>query len=118
VRKTTSGSLEVAFLTDSSNSTNGFRTGFLPGLKELICTTTGAQLAVYPWLLYKMGNASFIGFIANIFVLPPIPIAMFLSFLTGITGFISNFISLLISYPTYFLLAYVLKMAHIFASLY
>ncbi len=87
------------------------------GLKELICTTTGAQLAVYPWLLYKMGNASLVGFISNIFILPPIPIAMFLSFLTGITGFISSFLSLLISYPTYFLLAYILKMAHIFASL-
>jgi competence protein ComEC len=84
--------------------------------KELVVTTTGAQLAVYPWLLYKMGNASLVGFISNIFILPPIPIAMFLSFLTGITGFISNFISLLISYPTYFLLAYILKMAHLFAS--
>jgi competence protein ComEC len=127
VRSRISGSLEKRLLTSPApepvrNATSSepevvFRTGFWSGLKELICTTTGAQLAVYPWLLYKMGNASLIGFIANIFILPPIPIAMFLSFLTGITGFLSNFLSLLISYPTYFFLAYILKMAHIFASL-
>ncbi len=93
------------------------RTGIWGGLKELVCTTTGAQLAVYPWLLYKVGNASLVGFVSNIFVLPPIPIAMFLSFLTGVVGFVSNSLSLLFSYPTYFLLAYILKVAHLFASL-
>ncbi len=90
---------------------------FIGGLKEIICITTGAQLAVYPWLLYKMGKASLIGFVSNIFILPPIPWAMFASFLTGITGFFSSFLSLLFSYPTYFLLAYILKMAHFFATL-
>lgn len=90
---------------------------FIGGLKEIVCTTTGAQLAVYPWLIYKMGSASLIGFISNIFILPPIPWAMFFSFLTGIVGFASYYLSLLISYPTYFLLAYILKMAHFFASL-
>ena len=90
---------------------------FIGGLKEIICTTTGAQLAVYPWLIYKMGTASLIGFVSNIFILPPIPWAMFASFLTGIAGFFSSFLSLIFSYPTYFLLAYILKMAHFFATL-
>ncbi|MFA6253972.1 MAG: ComEC/Rec2 family competence protein [Candidatus Paceibacterota bacterium] len=94
-----------------------FRTGFLSGLKEIISTTTGAQLAIYPWLLYKAGNASLVGFIANIFVLPAVPLAMFLSFVTGIAGFISCHLSLLASYPTYFFLDYILIAAHWFASL-
>jgi competence protein ComEC len=94
-----------------------FHTGFLSGLKEIIVTTTGAQLAVYPWLLYKMGNASLVGFVSNIFILPAIPLAMLGSFLTGVAGFIFSPLSLLFSYPTYFLLTYVLKVAHLFASL-
>ena len=87
------------------------------GLKEIICTTTGAQIAVYPWLLYKAGNASLVGFIANIFVLPAVPMTMFFSFITGIAGFISHYLSLLISYPTYFLLEYILQSTHWFAGL-
>lgn len=88
------------------------------GLRELIITTTGAQIAVYPWLLYKMGNATLIGFISNIFILPAVPLAMLGSFLTGISGFISFYFSLLISYPTYFLLEYILWGARFFANLF
>jgi len=106
LRKTTSGSLEVAFLKS------------WPGaLKELVATTTGAQLAVYPWLLLQTGNATLIGFISNIFILPAVPLAMLGSFITGLLGFISYYLSLLISYPTYFLLAYILKLAHWFSLL-
>ncbi|HRZ30253.1 MAG TPA: ComEC/Rec2 family competence protein, partial [Candidatus Paceibacterota bacterium] len=89
----------------------------LSALKEIIVTTTGAQLTVYPWLLYKVGNVSLVGFVSNIFVLPVIPLAMLGSFLTGVTGFIFSPLSSLLSYPTYFLLTYVLKTAHFFASL-
>lgn len=93
------------------------RTGVTAGLKELVYTTTGAQLAVYPWLLYKTGNASLIGFISNIFILPIIPWAMLGSFLTGLTGLIFYPASLLISWPTYFLLSYVLTVANYFSRL-
>ena len=89
----------------------------LGGLKEIICTTTGAQLAVYPWLLYQTGNATLVGFISNIFVLPAVPLSMFLSFITGLTGFISSYLSLLASYPTYFFLDYILLAAHWFGNL-
>lgn len=96
------------------------RLKFLPDKnsgRELIATTIGAQIAVYPWLLYRAGNASLIGFISNVFVLPVIPFAMLLSFLTGFCGFISHHLSLFISYPTYFILEYILKIAELFAKL-
>ncbi len=87
------------------------------GFQEIVYTTTGAQLAVYPWLLYRASNASLIGFISNLFVLPAVPLAMFFSFATGLAGFLSYYLSLLISYPTYFLLDYILLGAHWFGSL-
>lgn len=86
-------------------------------LKELISTTIGAQIAVYPWLLYKTGNATLVGFISNLFILPAVPMAMLGSFLTGIAGFVSYYLSLIISYPTYFLLFYILKLASLFSLL-
>jgi competence protein ComEC len=92
--------------------------GIFIELKEVICTTTGAQVAVYPWLLWRTGNASLIGFISNIFVLPFIPLAMLGSFLTGASGFVSYYLSLMVSFPTYFLLKYVLQVAHFFANLF
>lgn len=87
------------------------------GLREIIITTLSAQLAVYPWLLFKLGEVSWIGFIANIFILPIIPVAMLASFLTGLLGFLSFNLSWLVGLPTYFLLAYIIKMASFFAHL-
>lgn len=87
------------------------------GLREIIITTLSAQLAVYPWLLFKLGEVSWIGFVANIFILPIIPLAMFASFLTGLLGFLSSNLSWFIGLPTHFLLTYVIKMAGFFAHL-
>lgn len=86
-------------------------------LKDIICTTTGAQMAVFPWLLYRVGEFSLIGFLSNLFVLPFIPLAMFFSFLTGLLGFLSYQLSLLFGYPAYFLLTYIIKSAYLFARL-
>ncbi len=87
------------------------------GLREIIITTLSAQLAVYPWLLLKIGNVSWIGFIANIFILPIIPLAMFFSFLTGLGGLFSGALGWVVGLPTYFFLAYIIKMASFFAHL-
>jgi competence protein ComEC len=115
---------EKRLLTNSSPVRNAtscnqvvFRTGSLSVLKEIITTTTGAQLAVYPWLLYKAVNASLVGFISNVFILPAVPLAMLGSFITGMAGFISYYLALLFSYPTFFLLKYILLGAHFFAGL-
>lgn len=87
------------------------------GLREIIGTTLGAQLAVYPWLLFKFGEVSWVGFISNIFILPIIPLAMFASFMTGLLGFISSPLGWFVGLPTYFLLSYVINMAKFFAHL-
>ncbi|OJI09623.1 MAG: hypothetical protein COV08_00565 [Candidatus Vogelbacteria bacterium CG10_big_fil_rev_8_21_14_0_10_49_38] len=85
------------------------------GLREIVSTTMAAQLAVYPWLLYKTGNATLIGFVSNIFALPVIPWAMFLSFLTGLAGFVAETLAVLAGYPTYLILWYVLAIAERFS---
>lgn len=89
----------------------------LAGLREIVSTTVAAQVAVYPWLLYQTGNATLVGFVSNLFVLPIIPLAMLFSFLTGLSGFIFDQLALGVAYPTFFLLKYVLVVAQLFASL-
>jgi len=94
------------------------RLRFVPtrlGLREVISTTLGAQAAVYSWLIYKTGNISLIGFLANIVILPAIPLGMLLSFLTGLAGFLGSFPSLPFAYGSYFVLGYIIKSAQFFA---
>jgi len=45
-------------------------------LREIIITTIATQVFVFPLILYYMGSVSLIGFVANIFILPVVPIAM------------------------------------------
>lgn len=84
-------------------------------LREVVSTTLGAQVAVYPWLMYKIGDVSLVGFVANIIILPAIPFAMLLSFLTGLAGFLSGFLSLPFAYSAYFILEYIITSAELFA---
>jgi competence protein ComEC len=85
------------------------------GLREIVSTTLGAQVMVYPWLMYKIGDVSLAGFLTNIIVLPVIPLGMFLSFLTGFVGFLSGLLSLPFAYSSYFVLEYVIKISEFFS---
>ncbi len=54
--------------------------------KDLISATISAQIAVFPLLVYYFHNFSLISLPANILILPFVPAAMFLGFLSGIGG--------------------------------
>lgn len=54
---------------------------------EILLTTVAATLMCVPIMLYYFGTISLISLIANLLILPTLPIAMGLVFLTGLTGF-------------------------------
>ena len=65
------------------------RLSFVPSfgyVRENLATTLSAQLAVLPVLVLRMGEVSIIAPIANVLVLPAIPIAMLFTFLTSLLG--------------------------------
>lgn len=96
------------------------RLGFITerfGFREAASTTLGAQLLVLPWIVYKMGQLSLVGFFANIFILPLVPTAMLFGFITGVTGFIALPLSLPFGYISYFLLKYIVLIVELFSSL-
>lgn len=64
------------------------------GLREIVATTLGAQTAVTPLLLYQSGTTHTLSLLANIVVLPFMPVFMFASIAAGVAGFVSPYIAL------------------------
>ena len=59
-----------------------------PGVvAEIVIATISATLMCAPILLYFFGSLSLISVVANLLILPTIPVAMGLTFLTGLIGF-------------------------------
>ena len=86
-------------------------------MRGLAGDTIGAQLAVLPWILYKMGQLSIVALPVNLLVLPFVPFAMLFGFLAGALGFISSIIAIPFAWITYAMLFYMLAVVKIFASL-
>ena len=84
-------------------------------LRELMSTTLGAQTAVMPFIIYKMGVLSIIALPANIFVLPAVPIAMGIGTVAGIIGNVSRILATPFAYVTHLLLTYITVMVNFFA---
>ncbi len=87
------------------------------GLKAVVTTTLAAQIAVLPWLIYKIGEISLVSLPANILVAPLIPVTMFFGFITGLTGFISYFLSKFLAVFTYLFLSLELLIVKFWSAL-
>ncbi|BCX16003.1 MAG: hypothetical protein KatS3mg098_232 [Candidatus Parcubacteria bacterium] len=74
-----------------------FKSSFWDRVKKIFFETFSAQVAVLPILVIYFGNFSWMGFVSNIFLLPLIPLTMFLSFLVGGGGIISLALAKMIS---------------------
>ena len=84
-------------------------------LAEIIIPTISAQLLCIPILIYFFGTISLISVVANLLILPTIPFAMGLTFLTGIFSFMP-FLGMILGKVTTFLLDYHLVIMNFFAS--
>lgn len=63
----------------------GKKPKFIP---EMLLASLATSLICAPILLYNFGSLSLLSFVANLFILPTLPYAMGLTFLTGVTSFI------------------------------
>jgi competence protein ComEC len=87
------------------------------GFREMVASTVAATISVMPILLYLTGVLSLVSLPANFLILLFIPTAMLFIFMTGIAGFISPILSIMIGYITYLILLYILSIIHFFGSL-
>ena len=85
--------------------------------KEYVVSTIATQIAVLPLLLYYMGQISIVAVIVNLLVLPMVPPAMLLTFISGMVAIFSNTLALPIAFLAHLSLSYILFMATWFAKL-
>ena len=86
------------------------------GWKEVAVQTVSAELAVAPLVAIFFRQFSPWAVLSNIAVLPTIPLAMFLTFLTALAGFASSSLSLIFSWPLSILIGYEELVINIFGG--
>jgi competence protein ComEC len=82
---------------------------FIPekfGMRGTVASCLATQIFVSPYILYMMGQISIIGVAVNILILPFIPATMLLVFLTGVAGFVSYAVSVVVGWGAHTLLSY------------
>lgn len=81
------------------------------GIKEIFQMTAAAQLAVLPVLIYNFGRFSLLSFLANVLILPSVPILMGLGFLSVAICPLSLGLARVIAFPAYLLVSYEIGVA-------
>ncbi|KKP68362.1 MAG: internalization-related competence protein ComEC/Rec2 protein [Candidatus Moranbacteria bacterium GW2011_GWE1_35_17] len=76
------------------------------GIFEIILMTISAQLFVLPIILYNFHNLAIISILANVLILPVIPVTMLFAFLATILSFIFYPLALVFGWLAYALLKY------------
>lgn len=87
------------------------------GAREFLVATLATQLFVLPLLLYQIGEFSVVAVIVNVLVLPMVPIAMLLTFFTGMVAFVSMPLAAPLAFLTHLSLTYIIAVAEWFAAL-
>ena len=75
-------------------------------IRSCTASTLATQLFLLPTLIYMTGMVSIVSLVTNILVVSVVPLAMLVSFVTGLLGFVSVFMSSLVGYVSYGLLQY------------
>lgn len=71
-----------------------------------LAATLSAQIMTLPIILFGFGRFSLIAILANVLILPVVPLTMLFGFLAGLMGFISLKIAAIFILPAWFLLSY------------
>ena len=97
---------------------------FIPqkfGLREIISATFAVQIFILPLLIRMSGIFSLISFVANLIVLPIVPVVMFFGFMTGLIGMLPAqlgfFSSWSFGFISYIVSEMVIKLTEFFASI-
>ncbi|MES2966484.1 MAG: ComEC/Rec2 family competence protein, partial [Patescibacteria group bacterium] len=86
-------------------------------LKEYFLATISTQLAILPLLLYQIGQFSVVAVLVNMAVLPMVPVAMLLTFITGVMSFIFPVVATVSGVVATVTLSYIIVIATYVASL-
>lgn len=89
-----------------------------PGvLRQVLGETFSAQLLTLPIILVTFGMLSNVALLANLLVLPLVPLAMLLTFVAGVTALVAPGIGEIVALPAYWLLSYMTWVIETLAAL-
>lgn len=86
-------------------------------LSEVLIESTAAQVMTLPLILYIFNETSYMALLANLIVVPLIPLAMILSFVAGVAGMIMPALAGWVAWPARWLLTYLLDLASLVARI-
>jgi competence protein ComEC len=84
-------------------------------LQAILIETTCAQVMTLPLILYIFQQVSFISLLANVLVIPLVPIAMLVSLMAGLAGMWVPAIAGWFAWPAQMILTYMLDIAAMFS---
>ncbi len=84
---------------------------------QTIIETMSAQLMTMPLIMYVFGRVSIVALIANLMVVPLVPLAMLCSVIVGVMGFVSPVLAGFASVPARLLLTYMRDVVSVLAGL-
>jgi competence protein ComEC len=89
-----------------------------PGLiRQILGETIAAFIVTLPILLYAFGQVSLVAILANVLVLPLVPLAMLLVFLSGVGTLASVPLGMILGSVSTWLLQYMIWVAEVFAGI-
>jgi competence protein ComEC len=92
--------------------------GKKPGIvRQILGETIAATIMTLPIILVSFGMMSNVAVIANLLVLPLVPLAMLLTFIAGVGAIILPGAALVIGFAGYIVLNYMTQVAHFLAGL-
>ncbi len=87
------------------------------GIKESFTTTMAAIIFTLPLILYNFGRISFVAPLANILILPAIPLTMAVGFIAVLGGSIYIDLGQVIGWLAWFFLNYIIKAVELMARI-
>ena len=78
----------------------------VPALLQIVFETTAAQIMTLPLVLMVFGNLPVLALVANVLSAPLIPLAMLLTFISGLVSMIVPLLGFVVSLPAEVLLSY------------
>ena len=85
-------------------------------LKDVLTMTLAAQLGVLPLLIFHFGQLSLISPLANLLIVPFLPIIMLSGLVLSLVGLIWLPLAKIIAWPVWLLLTYIIKITDLLSS--
>lgn len=84
---------------------------------QIVLETICAQLLTLPLILFVFGDFSVLALLANVLIVPLVPLAMLLTFAGGVVGLVAPVLAAVVSLPAVWLLGFMTEVVRLLAQI-